>query len=405
MAATETEVIGSSVGMDPALYKAATQGSVRSLRKLVVRDVKILNSKTPQDNTALHLAALHGHAEFAREVLAVSEELMKNNSHVVELLLIRKTELAYSRNKDRQSPRHVAAQYGSTDVIKALLRHCSDVAEMEDGNGRNAFHASIISGNESTIRCLLRHVRPTELLLNRVDGYGDTPLHLAVKMSRVHFALLLLNDVRVVDPCVRDYQGQTARSLVEKKLNTDETDTYEMHLWTQLMQQESKRCSRQQLPPTVSDRRRPLNSKDFDSVVDAYFLAATLIATVTFAATFTMPGGYDQAKGIALHGNNRVFKTFVISNSVAMCSSIVVIFLLIWARQEPAILRLHYLAWSQKLTIVACLAMLLSLMTAVYITVAPTAPWPAYAVIAIGICSPGLFFVISWMGKATINVH
>ena len=324
---------------------------------------------------------------------------------MVELLLIRKTELAYSRNKDRQSPRHVAAQYGSTDVIKALLRHCSDVAEMEDGNGRNAFHASIISGNESTIRCLLRHVRPTELLLNRVDGYGDTPLHLAVKMSRVHFALLLLNDVRVVDPCVRDYQGQTARSLVEKKLNTDETDTYEMHLWTQLMQQESKRCSRQQLPPTVSDRRRPLNSKDFDSVVDAYFLAATLIATVTFAATFTMPGGYDQAKGIALHGNNRVFKTFVISNSVAMCSSIVVIFLLIWARQEPAILRLHYLAWSQKLTIVACLAMLLSLMTAVYITVAPTAPWPAYAVIAIGICSPGLFFVISWMGKATINVH
>jgi ankyrin repeat protein len=63
-------------GMDPALYKAATQGSVRSLRKLVVKDVKILNSKTPQDNTALHLAALHGHAEFARDVLAVSEELI-----------------------------------------------------------------------------------------------------------------------------------------------------------------------------------------------------------------------------------------------------------------------------------------------------------------------------------------
>ena len=82
------------------------------------------------------------------------------------------------------------------------------------------------------------------------------------------------------------------------------------------------------------------------------------------------------------------------------------LFLLIWARLEPAILRLHYLVWSQILTIVVCLAVLLSLMTAVYITMALTEPWPAYAVIAIGICSPGLFFVISWMGKAMmINVR
>lgn len=62
--------------MDPALYKAATQGCVRSLRQLVVKDVKILNSKTPQGNTALHVAALYGHPNFAREVLKVSEELL-----------------------------------------------------------------------------------------------------------------------------------------------------------------------------------------------------------------------------------------------------------------------------------------------------------------------------------------
>ncbi|CAD6256510.1 unnamed protein product [Miscanthus lutarioriparius] len=119
-----------------------------------------------------------------------------------------------------------------------------------------------------------------------------------------------------------------------------------------------------------------------------------------------MPGGYDQSKGITLHGHNSAFKIFVVSNSVAMCSSVIVIFFLIWARQETMILRLHYLVWNQKLTIVACLAMLLSLMIAVYITVAPTTPWLAYAVIDIGICSLGLFFIISWMGKAMmINVR
>ena len=34
--------------MDPALYKAATLGNVSTLRKLVVRDVKILNFMMPQ---------------------------------------------------------------------------------------------------------------------------------------------------------------------------------------------------------------------------------------------------------------------------------------------------------------------------------------------------------------------
>jgi hypothetical protein len=185
---------------------------------------------------------------------------------------------------------------------------------------------------------------------------------------------------------------------VEKMVYTKPTDTNEIHLWKQLRQQESTR-SGEELPPLVYDGRRGLDNNDFDNVVEAYFLAATLIATVTFAATFTMPGGYDQTKGIAIHGHNSAFKIFVVSNTVAMCSSIVVIFLLIWARQEPVILRLHYLMWSQTLTIIACLTMLLSLMTTVYITVAPTAPWAAYSVIAIGVGSPALFLFISRMGR------
>nr|CAB3491921.1 unnamed protein product [Digitaria exilis] len=169
------------------------------------------------------------------------------------------------------------------------------------------------------------------------------------------------------------------------KLATSELNIYEMHLLKQL-----KECPKPQLPPTVSHRRRPLGNKDFDNVVESYFLAATLIATVTFAATFTMPGGYDQTRGIVLHSRNDAFKVFVVSNTIAMCSSIVVVFLLIWARQEPIKLKLHNLMWSQRLTIIACLAMLVSLMTAVYIT---------YAVIAMGTCSPALFFFISWLGR------
>jgi len=89
--------------MDPALYKAATLGNVSTLRKLVAFDVKILNSTTPQGHTALHLAALHGHARFAGEVLSVSEELL------------------VSRNVDGDTPVHLAAKMGKLKVLELLV--------------------------------------------------------------------------------------------------------------------------------------------------------------------------------------------------------------------------------------------------------------------------------------------
>ncbi|TVU45219.1 hypothetical protein EJB05_04695, partial [Eragrostis curvula] len=401
--------------MESPLHMAARLGLVDVVRMIVDHawvDHEFMPSVS-LSGTALHQAVLGGHIQIVEILLAQRPELIDltdsdgNNAlhyagqmdhtrvmETVELLLNRQSELAYKRNLNNLSPLQVAAHYGSTEAIKALLRHCPDVAEMVDSYGRNAFHTSITSVKANALRCLLRHVRPAELL-NSVDHGGNTPLHLAAKMGSVRSALMLLKDRRV-DPCVRDLDGQTARSLVEMKLHTGEMEAY--YLWKKLKDQESKRCRNQQLPPlaTYSTNRRASN-KCFKSIIETYILVATLIATVTFAATFTMPGGYDQQKGIALHGNSTAFKIFVISNTTAMCSSMVVVFCFIWAWQDPVKFKVNQLTWGHRLTVVACLGMLVSLMTAVFITVAPTSRWPAYLVIAICASTPAVvILVLGW---------
>ena len=60
-------------------------------------------------------------------------------------------------------------------------------------------------------------------------------------------------------------------------------------------------------------------------------VAATLIATVTFAAGFTVPGGFISEKGpdqgAAILTKNIAFKAFVILNSMSMILSSLAVFI------------------------------------------------------------------------------
>ena len=128
---------------------------------------------------------------------AVHYAVQENDARAVDMLLKMQVSLAYERNHVQQTPLHVAARYGSPEAIKALLRRCPDVAEMVDGNGCNAFHATVVSGKLDTLRCLLSRVGAAELL-NQVDGEGNTPLYLSASMLHIPCALMLLED-RPVD--------------------------------------------------------------------------------------------------------------------------------------------------------------------------------------------------------------
>lgn len=161
-------------------------------------------------------------------------------------------------------------------------------------------------------------------------------------------------------------------------------------MWRELTRLEYSKCK------TWSEFSRYVKNK-----MGTYALVATLIATVTFSSSFTMPGGYDQQDGTALLGHRKAFIVFVMANTRAMLSSIIVVFSFIWAKREVHDFKTSQIAWSHWLTVVSCLAMVVSLTTAVYLTVEPKSPWLAYIVIAMGCGTPVVMSVM--LGKDVLT--
>ncbi|KAM0943861.1 putative ankyrin repeat-containing domain, PGG domain, ankyrin repeat-containing domain superfamily [Dioscorea sansibarensis] len=366
--------------LDTPLHQAVLGGHIK---KLLQNNADLICQCDAHGNTALHSAA------------------QKNYSNIVDLLLRKNLDLAYSKNNDGNPPLLVATASGSNAAVKEILKHCPDASEQVDKGGRNALHIAVNSRTVGSLKCLLSCIE-SEDIINKPDDDGNTPLHLAAKQSRIQSTLLLLKDKRV-NPYLTNNDGRTARMLVE---TLDYMDTYEVYIWKKLKARETKRFSKEKLPETMQSRsfRWKTNPSDeqFKSSATTYTLVAALIATVTFAATFTMPGGYDQNTGKPLLRHHASFKVFIISNTIAMCSSLVVVFCFIWAWKDPVQFRLNQLTWGHRLTVVACLAMLVALTTAVYVTVSEESKW--LAIVVILICCSAPFIVWAILGKDVLFI-
>ncbi|VAH81442.1 unnamed protein product [Triticum turgidum subsp. durum] len=154
--------------MDPALHKAAVQGSVRSLKKLVAENPGILGSKTPQQNTALHIAAELGHAGFAEAALDVDDKLL------------------VSKNADGDTPLHLAARAGKVDVADLLIGRASAWPAEHPHHSPAAQNGKAGESSRSSPGT----AQGPLFMANKV---GDTPLHEAVKHGRSAVALKLLD--------------------------------------------------------------------------------------------------------------------------------------------------------------------------------------------------------------------
>jgi hypothetical protein len=134
---------------------------------------------------------------------------------------------------------------------------------------------------------------------------------------------------------------------------------------------------------TVTNKTR----KDIKSLTQTYTgntsLVAILIATVTFAAAFTLPGGYSTDpgnEGLPIMARKFAFKAFLISDTLAMCSSLAVAFVCIIAKWEDLEFLLYYRFFTKKLMWFAYMATTIAFATGLYTVLAPRLLWLAIAI-------------------------
>ncbi|VAI11669.1 unnamed protein product [Triticum turgidum subsp. durum] len=124
--------------------------------------------------------------------------------------------------------------------------------------------------------------------------------------------------------------------------------------------------------------------KDAKSLTKTYTtnisLVAILITTITFAAAFTLPGGYssvDGSEGLPIMSRKVAFQAFLIFDTLAMCSSFAVAFICVIARWEDYEFLIYYTSFTKKLMWFAYVATTMAFSTGLYTVLAPRLHWLA----------------------------
>lgn len=120
-------------------------------------------------------------------------------------------------------------------------------------------------------------------------------------------------------------------------------------------------------------------------------LVAILIATITFAAAFTLPGGYSNdagSEGLPIMARKIAFQAFLVADTLAMCSSLAVAFICVIARWEDFEFLLYYRSFTKKFMWFAYMATTVAFATGLYTVLAPCAQWLAIVVCVLSVLLP-----------------
>ncbi|XP_078154756.1 uncharacterized protein LOC144550644 [Carex rostrata] len=360
------------------------------------------------------------------------------NHKIAKLLLDTDPSLAYIQDSDGSFPVHTAVRMGHVNLIVLLLQRCLDSGELLDGNGRNFLHIAIEAGKSDVIFKLLKDSKNKlpipywkeiyNNMANTMDNKGNTPLHLAaerggmmslLKNNKLDLALqnkesLTAFDLSVIRHCKfarntkkKDILGEY---YVQERGYRFSTGWFQYYIKDPMSKSEQIGCTIKDHNSTTDARDAKRSSelirctiKDHNSTTDARAakksselvltkaqivgLGSVLVATVTFAAAFTLPGDTNQVTDTSIPYKRFYSKGCIIANFLAFILSFLSTMMLIFISSDEDSDRIdEYVAMSMHILNIAARCMVLAMAFGLFVVLHPISKNTATIVLVISCC-------------------
>ncbi|CAL4913869.1 unnamed protein product [Urochloa decumbens] len=349
-----------------ALNTAATQGHMDVVQMLLRVDGSLALIARSNGKTALHSAARNGHVE------------------VVRALLDAEPSIALRTDKKGQTALHMAAKGTRLDLVDALLAAEPALLNLPDTKDNTALHIAARKARHEIIKSLL--AKP-EVNMNAINRSRETPLDTAEKMGNADVAELLAErgvlPARAISPGGGGGKQAHARELKQQVSDIK----HEVH--SQLEQTRQTRVRMQ----GIAKRIDKLHEEGLNNAINSTTVVAVLIATVAFAAIFTVPGEYVQDPGSLAPGqqlgeanisHQTAFIIFFVFDSVSLFISLAVVVVQTSVVVIERKAKKQMMAVINKLMWVACVLISVSFLALSFVVVGRAERWLAVSVTIMG---------------------
>lgn len=392
-----TAAVKARNGYDP-FHLAAKQGDVEILKILLKSFPDLPMTVDLSNTTPLHTAATQGHIEVVNLLLKFDSSMARiartnrktalhsacRNGHVTVVKALLRTEpgagfAARSDNKG-QTALHMAVKGQSLEIVEELLKSDVSLVNMTDSKGNTALHIGARKGRCDIIKRLLQL---EEIDLKAINRFGETALDTAEKTGQTVIAAMM---VEGGVPTARALNAPTPNPARELKKTVSDIK-HDVHSQLKTTRQTRKRVQ------GIAKKINKLHEEGLNNAINSTTVVAVLIATVAFAAIFTVPGEYTGGQnevpsgfspGQANIAHKTAFMLFFVFDSVALFISLAVVVVQTSVVVIESKAKKQMMAIINKLMWLACVLISVSFLALSFVVVGHGEMWLAIGVTIIG---------------------
>ncbi|XP_055800693.1 ankyrin repeat-containing protein At5g02620-like isoform X1 [Solanum dulcamara] len=326
-----------------ALHTAAAQGHLDVVNLLLEIDSNLAKIARNNGKTILHTAARMGHLEIVRSLLSKDPEI------------------GFRTDIKGQSALHMAVKGQNFNIVLELIKPNPAVLALEDNKGNRALHVATTKGRPQMVQCLIS-IEGIEL--NAVNKAGETALDIAEKSGSPQ----LISILKEAGATLSKDDGKPPTAAKQLKQTVSDI-RHDVESQLQHSRQTGFRVRK------IAKNVKKLHISGLNNAINNATVVAVLIATVAFAAIFTVPGQYIEEKtdGVSLGeahiARKASFIIFFLFDSMALFISIAVVVVQTSVVVIEQKAKKQLMFWINKLMWAACLSISISFISLTYVVV------------------------------------